>query len=237
MSRILAQIEYFGTSYVLLLACPVVGIVAAFSARPERRFIGCVAVMMGLFGVYSAAFGTFEEQYGYPVMIAGIAAAAVSAVELYEHRPWTRRALIVVCPAFMVAAMVLGIRAESSPDDGFLQVHDWADANLPTDVRIGVTNSTAELAYADDPRFGVWASLPELAEQNASYIVTQSLPTSLGYGYARPELLSWLATNATPLLQVPGLTNGVTTLWYIGPEALSSGARERIAYPSHEQEQ
>jgi Dolichyl-phosphate-mannose-protein mannosyltransferase len=237
VSRVLAQLEYFGTSYVLLLACPIVGAVAALSARPERRFIGCVAVMMGLFGVYSAAFGTFEEQYGYPVMIAGIAAAAVSAVELYERYPFTRRAITVVCPAFMVAAMVLGIRAESTTDDGFLQVHAWADAHLVADARIGVTNSTAELAYADDPRFGAWASLPALAEHNASYVVTQSLPMSMGYGYARPELLPWLTEHATPLVQVPGLTNGVTTLWYIGPEALESGARDRIAYPSHDPEQ
>jgi hypothetical protein len=236
VSRILAQLEYFGTSYVLLLACPVVGVIAALSARPERRLIGCVAVMMGLFGFYSAAFGTFEEQYGYPVMIAGIAAAGVSVVELYERWPSTRRALVVVCPAFLVAAMVLGIRAESTADDGFLRIHEWVEANLPVDVRIGVTNSTADLAYADDPRFGDWASLPQLAEHEASYIVTQSLPTSSGYGYARPEILTWLAEHATPLVQIPGPTNGVTTLWYLDPETLAAGARDGIAHPPNDSE-
>ena len=230
VSRVLAQLGYFGTSYVLLLACPVVGLVAARSARPERRFIGCVAVMMGLFGLYSAAFGTFEEQYGYPVMIAGIAAAAVSVVELHEHRPSTTRALTVVCSAFMLAAMALGVRAESTTDDGFLQLRQWVNVNLASDVRIGVTNSTAETAFGDDPRFGVWSSLPELAEHNASYIVTQSLPASLGYGYAGPELLPWLSAHATPLFQVSGPTNGVTALWYIEPKALEAGARDRVGY-------
>ena len=47
VDRILAQVGSFGTSYVLLLVCPLAGVIAAFSARPERRFIGLVAVMMG----------------------------------------------------------------------------------------------------------------------------------------------------------------------------------------------
>ena len=98
--------------------------------------------MMGLFGVYSAAFGTFEEQYGYPVMIAGILAAAISAVELSERFPRARRPITAVCLVFVVAAAVLGIRAEATTDDGFLQVRDWMRTNLPADAKVGVTNST-----------------------------------------------------------------------------------------------
>jgi hypothetical protein len=237
VDRILAQLGSFGTSYVLLLVCPVAGVIAALSARPARRYLGLVALMMGLFGVYSAAFGTFEEQYGYPVMIAGILAAAVSAVELAERFPRFRRAIAVACIAFTAAAAVFGIRAEATGDDGFLRVRDWMRVNLPADARVGVTNSTGEWAFGEDPRFGVWASLPDLAENGASYVLTQSLPTSLGYGYARPELLPWLAANATPKIAVTGPTNGVTTLWFIAPRALETGAAARVAYPAHEREQ
>jgi hypothetical protein len=237
VDRILEQLGSFGTSYVLLLACPLAGVVAARSVRPARRFLGLVAVMIGLFGVYSAAFGTLEEQYGYPVMIVGILAAAVSAVELSERFPRARRAITLICLLFTVAAAVFGIRAESTSDDGFLRVHDWTQANLPADARVGVTNSTGELAFGDDPRFGVWASLPDLADNGASYVLTQSLPTSLGYGYARPELLPWLAANATPVIAVNGPTNGVTTLWFIGQDALQAGADARVAYPANEREQ
>lgn len=232
VGRVIAQVGSFGTSYVLLLLCPLVGVVAARSARPDRRFVGLVAVTMGLFGVYSAAFGTFEEQYGYPVMIAAIMAAAVSAVELYEHHPRTRPAIAVICPLFLVAAAVLGIRTEVTSDDGFRQMHSWTDANLPGDARVGVTNSTAELAFDDDPRFGVWASLPDLDGNGASYVLTQSLPTSLGYGFARPELVPWLAANATPVFAVDGPTNGVTTLWHIDPEVLDAGAAAGVGYPA-----
>jgi hypothetical protein len=236
VGRIVAQLGSFGTSYVLLLVCPLAGVVAAFSARPERRFIGLVAVAMGLFGVYSAAFGTFEEQYGYPVMIAGILAAAVSAVELAERRPAWRTAITAICLVFTVAAAVLGIRAEATTDDGFLQVRAWVAANLPAGAKVGVTNGTGQLAFADDPRFGVWASLPDLADNGASYVLTQSLPTSQGYGFARPELTPWLMTNAEPMIAVAGPTNGVTTLWHIDQQSLKAGAAARIAFPANERE-
>ena len=236
VGRVLAQVGFFGTSYVLLLLCPLVGVVAARSARPERRFVGLVAVTTGLFGVYSAAFGTFEENYGYPVMIAGIMAATVAAMELYEHHPRTRLAISVVCPLFLVAAAVLGIRTEVTADDGFREVHSWTDANLPADARVGVTNSTGELAFDDDPRFGVWASLPDLEANGASYVLTQSLPTSLGYGFARPELVPWLTANAVPVIAVEGPTNGVTTLWRIDPEALDAGAAAQVGHPARDTE-
>ena len=236
VDRILAQLGFFGTSYVLLFVCPVAGVVAALSARADRRFLGLVAVMMGLFGVSSAAFGTFEEQYGYPVLIAGILAAAVSAVELVERFPRTRRTTAVACLVFTAAAAALGVRAEATADDGFLRVRDWTQANLPAQARVGVTNSTGELAFGDDPRFGVWPSLPDLAENGASYILTQSLPTSLGYGYAVPELLPWLAANARPMIAVTGPTNGVTTLWYIDQDAVKAGAAARVGFPPNERE-
>ena len=237
IDRVIAQVGFFGTSYVLLLLCPLVGVVAALSARPERRIVGLVAVMAGLFGLYSAAFGTFEEQYGYPVMVPAILAAAVAAVELSERFPGLRRTVTVACLVFTAAAMALGIRTEATRDDGFLQVRRWAEAYLPGNARVGVTNGTAELAFANDPRFGTWASLPELAENDASFVMTQSLPTSLGYGYARKELLTWLAANATPMIAVPGPTNGVTTLWFISRPALEAGAAASVASPRLEPEQ
>ena len=232
--RLVAQVGFYGTSYVLLLVCPLAGAVAALSARPERRFLGLLAVGTGLFGGYSAAFGTFEENYGYPVMIAAILAAAVAAVELRERFPRLRRAIAVVCLVFVGAAAVLGVRGELTTDDGYRAVRAWTDANLPADARVGVTNGTGQWAFAEDRRFGLYASLPDLAANGASYVLTQSLPTSLGYGFARPELVPWLAAHARPVVVVPGPTNGVTTLWYLDPETLRDGAAARVGYPANE---
>lgn len=232
VSRVLDQLGHFGTSYVLLLACPVVGVLVCLSRLPERRFVGLVAVMVGMFGIYTAAFGTFEEQYGYPVMIAGIAAVAVYGAELHERRPGLRKATGVVGGLFLMATAALGLRAELTPDDGFLQVRAWVQANLPQDARVGVTNSTGEMAFADDPRFGVWASLRALDQNGATYVVTQSLPTGLGYGYARPELVTWLVAHAVPVFSSAGPTNGTTTVWHIDQNALDAGAAAGVASPA-----
>ena len=234
--RLIAQVGSFGTSYVLLLVCPLVGVIAACSAQPGRRLLGLVALSTGLFGVYSAVFGTFEENYGYPVMIAAILAAPVAAVEARARIPRLRTATAVVCLGTVLAAAALGVRTETTTDDGFVQVRRWSAAHLPPTARVGVTNGTGELAFADDPRFGRWASLPDLADHGASYVLTQSLPTSMGYGFARPELVPWLAAHARPVLAVPGPTNGVTTLWYLEPAVLRAGADARIAYPANERE-
>jgi hypothetical protein len=118
LDRVVAQVGFFGTSYVLLLLCPLVGAVAALSARAERRLIGLVAVMAGLFGLYSAAFGTFEEQYGYPVMVPAILAAAVCAVELSERLPPLRRMITVACLVFTAAAVALAPAPRRRPTTG-----------------------------------------------------------------------------------------------------------------------
>ena len=232
--RLIAQAGFYGTSYVLLVVCPLVGAVAALSARPAHRFLGLLAVAAGLFGVYSAAFGTFEENYGYPVMIAAILAAPVAAVELRERFPRLRRAVTATCLVFVAAAAVLGVRGVLTTDDGYRAVRAWTAANLPADARVGVTNGTGQWAFADDPRFGLWASLPDLERNGAAYVLTQSLPTSMGYGFARPDLVPWLAANARPVVAVPGPTNGVTTLWYLDPATLRAGALAQVGYPANE---
>jgi hypothetical protein len=73
----------------------------------------------------------------------------------------------------------------------------------------------------------VWPSAVSLKQHNANYILTQSLPTSQGYGYAKPEMLTWLHQHATPVFQSWGPTNHNTVLWQIDPKTLSEGALQR----------
>ncbi len=228
LSRIVDQIGQFGTSYVLLIACPVAGVFAALSQRPERRLIGLTAVSMGFFGLYTAAFGTFEEQYGYVVMIASVTALGVSAAELKERRPHLRTPALWVGAVFLALTVTLGVRVELTADNGFQQARAWVAANLSPTARVGVTNSTGQWAFQQDARFGVWPSAASLNQHNANYILTQSLPTSEGYGYAKPEMLTWLQQHATPVFHTWGPTNQDTVLWEIDPQVLSKGALQRV---------
>ena len=215
IERLLAQSSQYGTSYVLLTLTPLAGAIACFSQRRDRRLVGLTALSMGFFGMYAAMFGTFEENYGYAVLMTGVPAIAVCLVEVLERRPALRRPIIAISAIPVLAVTALGIRAELTTDDGFLKVQEWMSANLPADARVGITNDTGRVAFTHDPRFGVWPSASLLAQHDADYVLTQSLPTSQGYGYTTPAMLDWLAGHAIPVISVSGPTNGTTVLWAV----------------------
>ncbi|WP_432398800.1 hypothetical protein ACRQ5B_09410 [Pseudarthrobacter sp. L19] len=232
MSRLLDQLQHFGTSYVLLGLCPLAAAFACFCARRERRLTGLVGLVLGLYGAYSAAFGTFEEQYGYGVIVTSVLVVAVMTSEFMERHPRYRRPVNAFGIALLVVTFLLGIRAESITDNGYATALEWVRSHLPSDARVSVTNSTGELAFSDDPRFGVWPSAPLMYANGVRYMLTQSLPTSQGYGYAQPGMLRWLASNATPVFRTDGPTNGATTIWMINPIALQKAAQEGIGAPA-----
>ncbi|MFP3580782.1 hypothetical protein SB659_14500 [Arthrobacter sp. SIMBA_036] len=232
VSRLIEQGSSFGTSYVLLGLCPLVGLLLCFSHYAGRRLIGLAGLGLGAAGAYSAVFGTFEEQYGYGVMVAGAICSVLVVVELRERRPKARRPLAVLSVCYVVVTVVLGLRTELAVDDGFVRANGWIQAELPPDARISVTNSTAQFAYRADPRFGIWPSAPLMKQNGVSYILTQSKPTSQGYGYANPTMLVWLKTHGTPMITTSGPTNGETTVWYVDPADLEAAAAANIGVPS-----
>ncbi|MFF0904420.1 UNVERIFIED_CONTAM: glycosyltransferase family 39 protein [Kocuria sp. CPCC 205316] len=232
VGRMIDQITSFGTSYILLGLGPITALYVCRSARPERRLIGLAGVVMGFFGLYSAAFGTFEEQYGYPVMIAGILSMSVFALEVCERNKNFIKMVTVAGTLFAVVVVLFGLRAETTSDDGYARFRQWMPSNLPANASVSVTNVTAELAFADDSRFGAWPS-PELMDQNnVDYILTHSLLTLQGYGYASPEMLEWLTYTATEVVTFEGPTNGATTLWRVDENELREAADASIAPPT-----
>jgi hypothetical protein len=228
VGRLVAQVEHYGTSYVILMLCPLTGLVAAFSARPERRLLGLVAMATGAYGVYMVAFGTAEEQYAYPIMIAGVTAMAVATRMVLDRVPRLRTATISLVVIFLLAELALGARQELTRDDSLLTFRSWAAKYLPPKVRVGATNGASGYAFADDPRFGPWPTARLLELRDARYVLTFDLPTRQGYTLATPELLDWLQADATPLFRTHGPTNGETVLWYVDPKALALAAIQGV---------
>lgn len=228
LSRTIDQVSQFGTSYVLLMLCPVVAVIGVLSQDRSRRLIGLCVMTMGAFGIYTALFGTFEEQYGYGVMVASVLGLGVAYAELRERRPEREAWLRAACIILTVLTVGLGIRAEATPDDGFLQVRSWVQAHLPANAHVAVTDSTGQWMFMDDPRFGDWPSAVSMREHNANYILTQSLPNSEGYDYAKPTMLEWLEAHAVTAFYFSGPTNGNTVLWYVKPSLLQQAAKAGI---------
>ncbi|SDN54657.1 phospholipid carrier-dependent glycosyltransferase [Geodermatophilus sp. DSM 45219] len=231
VERLLDQAQAYGTSYLLLLLCPLAGLVAAASSRPGRRLVGLTAVVMGSLGAFLALFGTLEEHFGYPVVVAGATALAVAGAEVVDRRPSLRKAAAVVSSVLLAAVASLGLSLATGDDDGFLRFRAWAATELPADARVGVTNDTSVRAFRDDDRFGPWSTAEQLEENGARYVLTVSLPTEQGYARARPDLLEWLEDNGTPLFRDVGPTNGETVLWSVDQDDLTSAADRGVGGP------
>jgi Dolichyl-phosphate-mannose-protein mannosyltransferase len=229
--RLVDQALSYGTSYLLLLLCPLAGVVAAFSSRPDRRLVGLTATAMGGLGAFLALFGTLEEHFGYPIVVAGVTALAVCGAMLVERRPALRTAVVAVAAVLLAGVATLGLRLELSQDDGFLTFRSWANTELAADARVGVTNDTAIRALRDDDRFGPWSTAEQLADNDAGYVLTVSLPTEQGYARARPELLDWLEANGTEVFRDEGPTNGDTVLWSVDPDDLAAAAARGVGGP------
>ncbi len=134
-SRLLVQVSRFGTSYVLLAGCVVVGVLAACSPQANRRLAGFLAVGAGMLGGYAALAGTLEEQFGYVVVVSCVPALACAARTFYERGKF-RRALPVAAAFFLVATATLGVLERSVHDDGFRRVRAWMDTALPPGTRV-----------------------------------------------------------------------------------------------------
>ena len=126
---------------------------------------------------------------------------------------------------------MLGVLARSAHDDGFRRVRAWMETALPPGARVGLTGVTAEFALLPHPGYGVWPSLSSLAGNDAEYVMTQSQTLSQGYGYAAPELLTWLQAHARPVFSFTGPSNGATVVWKLDRNAVRDAVAGGVRIP------
>lgn len=219
-SRLVDQVAHFGTSYALIALCLFAGIGAALSPRPARRMIGLIALTSGIFGAYAATIGTLEEQFGYYVLIPSALALAVLVAENSERLIVWPRLILGVATVFTALTVFLGVTARLGTDDAYHQAYTWLNDNVPPGTPVGLTNVTTEFAYLPHQSYGVWPSLQSLTNHHARYVVTQSRTLAQGYGYAHPELLTWLQHNAEPAFTADGPSGEHTTVWRLDEQAL-----------------
>ncbi|MEU5694588.1 glycosyltransferase family 39 protein [Actinosynnema sp. NPDC020468] len=229
--RLVDQATHFGTSYVLIGLCVVAGVLASLSAHRVRRMLGLIATTSGAFGVYAAAAGTLEEQFGYYVLVPSTLALGVLAVENAERGLVNRRLVTGVVATFTALTAVLGVAARATTDDSYRRAYDWLTANVPAGTPVGLTNVTAEFAFLPRPGYGVWPSLRSLSDHDAHYVLTQSRSLAAGYGYAAPELLTWLEHNASTAFAVDGPSGGRTTVWRLDPGTLRHAVAGGLSTP------
>ncbi|WP_018683059.1 ArnT family glycosyltransferase [Actinokineospora enzanensis] len=229
METLLSQLSRFGTSYVLLgLAVPA-GLLALRSARVDRRLIGLVASVMGFLGLFALAFGTLEEQMGYFVVVPGVLASGIVYVELPVRLTRWRPAVSGAAALLLVGGLSFAIHARGVTDNGYQRAREFLDTQVPHGSRVGLTTPTAQFALhsgeGNNLRVGTWTSLGALHKFCADYVLTQSRPLSLGYGYASPDLLPWLDAHAERVFTATGPSGGDTVVWKLDPAELDRAVR------------
>ena len=231
VSRLLVQLSRFGTSYVLLGACLVVGVLAACSPHSSRRLVGFLAAGAGVLGGYAAAAGTLEEQFGYAVVSRRACSrppsrpvTSTSAAGCGGSSRRRRRSSSSPRPSSA------GSDARPTTTGSARSAPSWT-ARLPPGARVGLTGVTAEFALLPHPGYAVWPSLRSLADNHADYVVTQSQTLSQGYGYASPQLLPWLDAHAHPVFRFTGPSNGATVVWRLDAAAVRDAVDHGTTLP------
>jgi O-antigen/teichoic acid export membrane protein len=221
-SRLLAEVLHFGTSYALIASGFAGGVALALSRNRGRRLIGLLSASTGALGLYSALFGTLEEQFGYYVAVTSLLAVATLAWRAAKR--WRRAGVAILVGSLLFAstAAFMGVSARLVQDDGYLHLAAWLDTSLPAGSRVGLTSPTAELTFLPRPGFEVWPSLASLSDNHADYVITSQASLEQGYGYASPRLLGWLEDTATPVVSFAGPSNGQLTVWHLDQEALAA---------------
>jgi O-antigen/teichoic acid export membrane protein/4-amino-4-deoxy-L-arabinose transferase-like glycosyltransferase len=231
VGRLIELAGQYGTSYLFLAVCPLVGLLAALSTVPDRRLMGLLALVAGLFGMYCVVGGALEEQFAYYVLAVSVVAAPCAAAELVARWPSTWRPVVAGAVVVCAASALLGAQARSKVDDGLVQVRSWMSAELPADARVGLTSVTTEFAFLPHETWEVLPSLRSLRDAGADYVQTQSYPLSQGYGYAAPELLGWLEEHAVPVFTTEGPSGGDTVVWRLDPAELDRAVAEGLSLP------
>lgn len=229
--RLIELAGRFGTSYLLLGLSILAGAIAAASRLPDRRTIGVFALFTGFVGVYSVFLGAAEEQFGYCVVLAAVVATPVAADMLVNWQPRLLRVVVAAAVSIAVLSLFLGIQARASVDDGLVQARAWMNAELPISSRVGLTSVTGEFALLPREGWAVLPSLKSLRDGEAEYVLTQSRLLSQGYGFAAPELLSWLQNNAQPVYSFTGPTSGDTVVWQLDRVKLNAAVAAGESVP------
>ncbi len=222
VDRLIAEISRFGTSYVLLGLCLFAGLGTVFAKATGRRLMGLIGVSTGIFGVYAAAVGALEEQFGYYTVVVSVVVSATAIAELRDRRPALHKPLTIAAGVFIAATLVMGVSARLTVDDGFPQARAWMEANLPPDARVATTGPVGAYALLPHPGWGNWPSLTALRDNNAQYVLTAGRTLEQGYGDAAPQMLVWLQQNAEPRFVAHGPTYGDMVVWQVDRATLDA---------------
>ena len=232
-ARLIAEIGYFGTTYLALAVAVPMWVVVIRHGGPLARMLGLLYCAAGGTLAYAVLEGTLEEQELYLLILPSLLIIPVAATLLLGRSRRSRRSAAhsrhgIPRPTVIVGALalVLGVNAATSvqwlqqPDDGFAQVLAYMAAHIPagakvTDAAIGQDGDIGQLALGGSYDVGLWTEPAARSREHVRYVLVPWAEVNEGYSYLSPSQVRDLVASGKPLLSFRGRTYSDLVLYQL----------------------
>jgi hypothetical protein len=226
-NAILEKLSEFGSTY-LLFALGALALLFIWKWSDARgRLIAIWAASAYALLAYLIPLGTLESQFFYYLLVPALLTTSIAAVLLY--REWASGVVsgwlliagagIPVLGLILLWSAVQWVQVRTSPDNGYEQVLEYVDEEIPPEMDVAATSETAQFLLderASGP-WGSWYTLETLAEHRPEYLIVSKRQLEWDFGELALPLLGWLEENGQPVFSFTGRTNEQLLVFRIPP--------------------
>jgi hypothetical protein len=238
-SRLFAEVNFFGTTYLLLALAVVAALVLLRTGTNQQRMLGLLYCAGGVTLAYAVGLGTLEEQELYLLIVPSLLIVPVAVTVLRtaiqrRRRPATPKKRGVAWTAALTSALVLilGVNLATvvqwirQPDDGFARLALYVTAHVPAGTAIGAIEGDIESPYALGAKYnvGYWETSAALTRAHARYVVVEWGPVEEGYSDKTPAQVRQLLAHGKVVFSFNERTYGDLELYQLpaSPRLFSS---------------
>lgn len=233
-ARLLAEGNYFGTTYLILILAVPAMVIMIRRGGPAPRLLALMYCAAALALGYAVVLGTLEEQELYllvvpSALIIPVAARLRLSASTSRILPGTARPRRAAITAAIVLAVGLSVNLATCaqwlwrPDDGFARLLSYMTDHLPpgariTDAAVGLSGDVGENTLADyGYHVGFWVTPAARSRYHVRYILVPWAEVNQGYSYLSPAQVRRLIGPGSLLFSFHGRTYGDLALYRLPP--------------------
>lgn len=219
-SRLFAEANFFGTTYLLLAVAVVAAVVLLRRGTNQQRTLGLLYCATAVALAYAVGIGTLEEQELYLLLVPSLLIIPVAVTMLRSASRGRRGSTTALnrrmaWTAVPVAALVLvlGVNLGTSvqwlrqPDDGFARLIQYVLAHVPAGTAFSVIQGDIETSsLGGDYKVGYWDTPAALSMHHVRYVVVEWGPVDEGYSPETPAQVRQLVSHGKVVFSFRGRT-------------------------------
>ena len=224
-ARLIAEADYFGTTYVVLALAVPAAVVLLRRGDQLQQVFGLLYCAAGVTLGYGLILGTLEEQELYLLIVPSLLAIPLAVGLLCDSRRFSRSAprqrrqnKMVIVALILALSVDLAVCVQwlSQPDDGWALLFSYMAAHVPAGTQIGATDDDISAIYGLAGRYNVQVLANPVAsgfKEQVSYIVVEWSQIDEGYSTLTPSEVSHLIGGGRLVFSSWGRTYGQLALY------------------------